>query len=289
MAIETQDRTVSIERLERGFLDLYLLGKSPLVMNRMPKKAKEQLLMPPRQMNKAERSLVLKHNPPEEYRNSVYLCRDLKAPTLVHFPNGAFKKALAQAGVDVPGATKAQLGRLVKVTDPTVHIYGRPYLYMAVVRQAGINRAPDIRTRAIFPKWACKISIQYIRGLIREQDVVNLMDAAGEIVGIGDGRTEKGTFDFGSWELSDKDNKDWKAIVAQGRKIQQAAMDKPEAYDADTEELLSWFETEIIRREQDKPLKKAGGQGGGGKRGNGRRGRRHRGQKQQETTAAVIN
>ena len=90
-------------------------------------------------------------------------------------------------------------------------------------------------------------------------------------------------------ELSDKDNKDWKAIVAQGRKIQQAAMDKPEAYDADTEELLSWFETEIIRREQDKPLKKAGGQGGGGKRGNGRRGRRHRGQKQQETTAAVIN
>jgi hypothetical protein len=33
-----------------------------------------------------------------------------------------------------------------------------------------------------------------------------------------------------------------------GRSVQQAAMDKPEAYDQSTEELLQWFDVEVRRR-----------------------------------------
>lgn len=255
---EASVQFVAIQRLERAEVTLYLLGTSPLVMNRVPAKAKRQLLWPARQMNKAARELVQKHDPYAEYRDCVYRCRDDKAPTLFHFPNGAFKKAMAQAAIDTPGATKAETGRLVKVIDETVHVYGRPFLYMAIVKQAGINKTPDIRTRAIFPEWCCKITIRYIRTRIREQDIVNLLQNAGDITGIGDGRTEKGTFDNGSWELVLENDAKWRKIAKeQGRKVQLEAMNKPVAIDEDTEELLAWFDAEVIRREAEPKAPKA--------------------------------
>jgi hypothetical protein len=246
----------TIERLERGEVTLYLLGTSELIMNRLAKKAREELLLPRRSLNKAARASTLKHVPVEEFRDSIYRCRDPQAPTLLHMPNGSVKKAMSSAALDMEGATKAEIGRLVKVVDETVHIFGIPYLYMAPVRQGGFKRTPDMRTRALLKEWAFSVTVRYVRNKIREQDIVNLMDAAGDIIGIGDGRTEKGTFNFGSWKIVEKGDKQWNEIVrAGGRRAQEAAMAKPEASDIDSEELWSWYEAEIIRRERDRPMR----------------------------------
>ena len=248
----TQEATISILHVQQAKLKARILFTSPLVMNRLPKKAREQLLMPPLTKNKAARQQTLKHDPPFEYRDSIYRCIDASSPTLCHIPNGAFKKAIAQAAIDIPGSSKAQIGRLVSLATPTVALYGVPYLYMSVVRQAGLNRTPDIRTRAIFPQAACEIELRYIRQLIDEGDLIRLVAAAGIICGIGDGRTEKGTFDFGAFtvvESGTPEEKQWLDIVAnQGRRPQEAALATPVAYDADTEELLAYFETEMIKR-----------------------------------------
>ena len=137
---KTQDegeQTVQILQIKRGQIVCHVLGTTPLVMNRMPKKAREQLLLPPRRKNKAQLQQTLKHDPVAEFQDSVYRSRDENSPTLIHLPNGCFKKAIAQAAIDIPGATKAQIGRLVSVTDATVHLYGKPMLYMDVVRLAG--------------------------------------------------------------------------------------------------------------------------------------------------------
>jgi hypothetical protein len=258
---EQSQQAVSILRIDQVYLKARILFKTPLIMNRLPKKAREQLLIPPPPKNKAARQQTLKHDPIAEYRDSVYRCRDPESPTLVHLPNGAFKKAMAQAAIDIPGATKAQIGRLVSITDPTVFLYGTPYLYSAVVRQAGINRAPDIRTRAIFPQAACEIRIGFIRQLINEGDLLCLLSAAGLITGIGDGRTEKGTFDFGAYDVMEPDSPDlaqWQSIVAkQGRKAQEAALETPEAYDEDTEELLAYFQAEMVRRDRPRSKEEA--------------------------------
>jgi hypothetical protein len=259
MKAKSQEKTISILKIDQVTLSARILFTSPLIMNRLPKKAREQLLLPPLPKNKAARQQTLKHDPIAEYRDSVYRCPDPKspgepkAPTLVHLPNGAFKKAMAQAAIDIPGATKAQIGRLVSISNPMVHLYGIPYLYTAVVRQAGINHAPDIRTRAIFPQAACEISIAFIRQLINEGDLARLLSAAGIITGIGDGRTEKGTFDFGQFVVVDDNTPEhaqWKTIVSkQGRAAQEAALLTPEAYDEDSEELVAYFQAEIGRRD----------------------------------------
>ena len=241
----------------------------------MAAKAKQQILYPPRRKNKAERELVMKHDPIAEFRDAIYRCRDEQAPSLVHIPSGAFKKAMAQAAIDTPGATKAETGRLVKILDETVHLYGKPFLYMAVVRTAGISKTPDIRTRAMFKVWACKIKIQYIRQKIREQDIVNLLANAGDVTGVGDGRTEKGTFDYGGWELVHETDPRWREIVkAGGRKVQAEAMANPECADLDTEELYAWYQKEIIRREADRAAPKAlKAAGVAASKSNGRKGR----------------
>lgn len=250
--VDAVDPIVEIQQIDVAHATFYVLGKTPLVMNRMPKKAREHLLLPPPRRNKIELQITLKHNPPVEFNDAIYRCRDNKAPTLIHLPNGCFKKAIAQAALDIPGATKAQIGRLVSIVDPTVYLYGKPYLYMDVVRLAGPSRAPDIRTRAMFPEWACKVTVGYVRKLITERAVVNLFGAAGLITGIGDGRTEKGSRDNGQWDLVSANDSRWKTIVAkQARSVQEVAMKAGEPVDLDTEELLAWFKTEIVRREQE--------------------------------------
>lgn len=261
MKAKTEEQAVSILKIDQVRLKARILFQTPLIMNRLPKKAREQLLIPPPQKNKAARQQTLKHDPISEYRDSVYRCRDPKSPTLVHLPNGAFKKAIAQAAIDIPGATKAQIGRLVSLSDPTVLLYGIPYLYTAVVRQAGINRAPDIRTRAIFPQAACEITLAFIRQLINEGDLMRLLLAAGMITGIGDGRTEKGTFDFGQFVVVEPDSPElsqWQSIVAkQGRAAQEAALLTPVAYDEDTEEMLAYFQSEMVRRDHPRSREEA--------------------------------
>jgi len=265
-ATAKEEFLIEIKRLERATVEIYILGEN-LCCNRMPKKAKETLLLPARMTNRRAREAVLKHNPPEEFRDSIYRCRNDKAPTYLHMPNGAFKKAMAQTAVDIPGATKAEIGRLVQVIDETVHVWGRPFLYMDIVRQAGINRTPDVRTRAMLPAWAAKITVQYIRSLIREQDVINLMDAAGIICGVGDGRTEKGTFNYGTWELVAANDKRWHEIVkTQGRALQLDAMERPTPLNEDSAELLTWFHAEIHRRELDDRVKPPADQSNNGSR-----------------------
>ena len=252
----SEERTIGIQLLEQGTVDIHFLGKTWLFMNRMPKKAMEHLLLPPLTQNRASRQSVLKHDPPAEFRNSIYRCRDDKAPTLVHIPGNAFKKAMAQAALDTPGATKAEIGRHVQVINETVHLYGTPYLDMRIVRQAGINKTPDVRTRAVFKRWGGMITVQYTHGIIKETHIANLMANAGMITGVGDGRVEKGTFDFGSWEVVDRDNPELLDLMKNhGRKTQTQEMQHPVAINEDTEELLAWFESELVRRETDRKPK----------------------------------
>jgi hypothetical protein len=247
---DTTEMAAELKRFERGFVVFHLLGTAPLVMNRPSAKAKQQLLLPSRAKNQAEKQVILKHDPLAEFRDTMYRCREDNAPTLFHFPAGAFKKALGSAALRTPGATKTEIGCLVQVVDQTVHVYGKPYLYMDWVRLEGMKRVPDIRTRAMFRTWAVKLTVQFIKTLTTERAIVNLMSNAGDVTGIGDGRTEKGTFSNGGWEVVDARDPRWLEVVKNGgRKVQQAAYDNPEASDIDSEELWVWYESEIVRRE----------------------------------------
>lgn len=239
---------IDILSISQASVKFCLLGITPLIYHRMSEKARRELLLPKGKKTAAAKAAFLKHNPIEEYRSSVYSFNNDSHPTRLCFPGGAFKAAIASAALDIPGAKKAQIGRLTWVAERSVAIYGVPKLFMSVVRSSDINKTPDIRTRAILPQWACEITVYFIQPQLTAQSIANLLSAAGVLIGIGDFRQEKGKGSYGQFELVEQSDKRWLDCIKNGgRKAQDKALAQPEAYDADTEEQLSWFSAEIVR------------------------------------------
>ena len=143
------EKTQEIDITEIGTNEVmfYFVGITPLIMNAMPEKARQELLLPRRKLNNAERAGTLKHNPTEEFVNSTYRWREDKE-TRLYIPSPAFKGAIRNAALRLPGSTKTEIGQLVWVNSFGVNVYGVPQLRMDMVRQAGINKTPDVRTRA---------------------------------------------------------------------------------------------------------------------------------------------
>jgi hypothetical protein len=227
-----------------------ILGATPMIMNRFSFKARQELLIPKGKQSRATLESKMKHDPLAEFRGGLYLNRDKTSPTRFHVPNSAFHRAIAAAGSDMPGAAKAQLNRLASIVDLSIDLYGVPNLYMSMVRNSDMNRTPDVRTRPIFPEWACSVTVRWTLPNITRRTITNLFTGAGLIIGIGDWRPQKGGTHGRFKIVSDKDRDFARIVKEQGVKAQQAAYDKPAMHDEDTEELMAWFEQEMITRER---------------------------------------
>ena len=251
MATRKAETSSEIQVIEvvKGQIDFCILGTSPLIMNRMSQKVWHELLAPKGKKNAAEKASSLKHDPIQEFRNSPYIIENKAAPSLLGILPTAFKGAMLTAALDMPGTKRTQMGRLLTVDWDMQPVYGIPKVFMSITRSADMNKTPDVRTRAILPEWACKLTVTFNKPILREQSVANLLAAAGMQSGVGDWRQEKGSGSFGAFKLVSNDDKDFLRITkTMGREVQQEALDNPIAYNAETEEMLAWFDVEIKRR-----------------------------------------
>lgn len=243
-----EEQVVEVIEVTQGRVDFCVLGKTPLILHRLSEKAWRELLLP-RKKTVADKAANLKHNPLEEYRASAYKSAGDDSPTRLLMLATSFKGALRSVAVDIPGAAKAQIGRLTYVHNDYVGIFGVPQLFMSITRSADMNKTPDVRTRAIVPQWAAHVSITYAKPILREQVVANLLAAAGIMRGVGDWRPEKGSGNYGQFELVSADHEEFKRICATGgREAQDAALETPECYDVESTEMLAWFNEEVVRR-----------------------------------------
>lgn len=246
---KANNETLDFISVSQGRFRAYLLGESPIILNTMSQKAKQELLGPKGRKTAAEKAMSLKHDPVQEFRDSINYARLPDAPTLItHLPS-AFKRSMMGAALDIPGAKKAQIGRLVYVENPEVYIYGIPELMMSVTRSADINKTPDVRTRAIIPVWCAVIDVCYTEPMLKGETVSKLLAAGGIMQGVGDWRPEKGSGNYGRYRLAEADDPQVKLIMETGgREAQRAAIDNPTTFDSETESLLDWFSVEMRRR-----------------------------------------
>lgn len=247
MAAKKQESVeIEVPRLREGILTCYVRGSTSIIYNAMSAKVKQTLLYP-RKKTAAEKNSTAKHDPISEFRGTMYTAKS--GPTLLTFPSVAFKRALASVAIDLGGAKRTQVERLVWALDERIPIWGVPTLRMDITRQADMARTPDVRTRATLAEWACKVRLKYVMPAINETTVVNLLASAGMIRGIGDFRQEKGAGNHGQFELVSADDPDWNRIVAEGgREAQLRAVENPVCYDEESEALLAWWHEENVRR-----------------------------------------
>jgi hypothetical protein len=159
---------------------------------------------------------------------------------------------MATAALETPGVTKTSVQRLIFLPQQRINVWGKPYLKMDVVRSADMAKTPDIRTRAYLPRWCAEVDIAFVAPTLSVHSVVSLLSNAGVIVGIGDFRQEKGRGSFGTFAVAGDDlgdwADDWAAITAEGRLVQEAALDAPDVADDETAELMAIMSDERMRR-----------------------------------------
>jgi hypothetical protein len=250
-----------IAPLDTGDAHFCILGMSPLIQNRMPEKARQELLFPRGgKMSSSDKRHHLKHNPLEEFRSAAHTPRGKDYSTRLIIPAGSFKKSLINATTDTEGAAKTQIIRLTWILGADggndIPVYGVPELVMSVVRMSNQDHTPDIRTRAILPQWACYLSVRFVKPQLTGQTIANLLARAGLLIGIGDWRHEK-TGDYGMFRITSADDPQFLEIVKNGGKeAQEAALEEPNMYDSDTEDLYDFFGQEFARRERQPVTKK---------------------------------
>lgn len=250
MAIKKAEAgTLHIDALKQGRVTLRMIGTTPLYFNAMSAKAKRTLLIGGGKKTAAEKK-ELKHDPEQEFRDSVY--RQPSGPTLLGFPAPGVKGAMATAALETPGVTKTSVQRLIFLPQQRINIWGKPFLKMDVVRSADMNKTPDVRTRAFLPRWCAEVDIAFVTPTLSVHSVVSLLANAGVIVGIGDFRQEKGRGSYGTFAVAGDDLGDWSDywsdMTAEGRAVQEAAMAEPEFADEETEELMAMLDDERLRR-----------------------------------------
>lgn len=245
----TTTETIDILEVSRGRLEFTVLGESPLICNAMSAKVKQELLFPRGRMTAAQKAVNQKHSPLDEFRDSIYRFIDDDAPTLLAVMATAFKKACMGAALDIPGAKKAQIGRLMYIVNDLVPIWGIPEVMMSVTRSADMNKTPDVRTRAIVPTWCSQFIVEFTEPMLKGPVISKLLGAAGQMQGVGDWRVEKGSGNYGRFQLVSPDDPRVQLLKeGAGREAQIEAMESPSTYDSETESLIDWYEGERHRR-----------------------------------------
>ena len=248
MAVKKAETTIKIPVLKQGVTKLRIIGTTPLYQNRMAAKVKQYLLVGGKKKTAAEK-LEIKHLPLEEYRDSAEIVPD--GPTALGLRATAIKGAMCTAALETPGITKQSAYRLITVEGSLIPLYGTPLLKMDVVRSADVNKTPDIRTRCYLPIWGVEIEVRYITPQFSLSAVVAMLCNAGTIIGVGDFRQEKGKGSYGTFRVIGQGTKDaeWDELVKNhGRKAQSIALESPEYADAETAELMEFYEGEVKRR-----------------------------------------
>lgn len=239
---KSNEGNLNIQELSTQTLEVDIIGESPIIMNAMSAKTMQDLLLPPKQKKtRADKEQTVRHDPLAEYRRSCYLRQDTdEGPTAIIFPAASIKAAMMNAALELPGTAKSQIGRLVWVEGSNIDIYGKPQMFMSVVKSAGMNRTPDVRTRAIIAKWCTRIKISYVTPALNETTLLRLLNAAGMISGLGDFRQDKGKGNFGRFRCAKPEEVEL-IMDSCSRKGQLNALDKIDFYDVETQRLYEWF------------------------------------------------
>jgi len=173
-----------------------ITGTAPYCQLRFGEKAKWEMMkkMEEEQSNIKKKKVREPRNYQEEYDQSMY-----KTDTgQFGINSSSFRNSMiASTKILNYQTTKAKLSIFVladgydfRDLTPLTFIYGEPKRYESPVRVVSSfgKVSTDIRIRAIWHKWYADVHVQFDDDQFHIEDVVNLLNRAGQQVGIGEGR-----------------------------------------------------------------------------------------------------
>ena len=214
-----QTARVEIPAVQMQTIEIPIKGlDGPLVCHNWSLKAIEDMLR--RQLGDKVNSKQPK-DPEATFQQSLYLATN----GTYGFPATAFKSALVRASKGIDGMDMVGTRQMLFVVadceeirefsvpladgntfshtiqTPLVSILGEPTMRMDMVRLNG--KTADVRFRGEFKEWEAVLTIRHLADRISKKEVANLVNLAGNTVGVGEGRPEKGSdMTWGRWEVA---------------------------------------------------------------------------------------
>ena len=238
---------VQVQRIASKAYNLTLVGMTGLYLHKMSQKAQHDLLLGGKKKTAADKQKI-RHDPLEDFRNSMYFSKERSPDAAVFFPAMAIKRAIRTIAVEIDGVQGTQIDRLVYMPDEYIELVGTPILRMDIARLSGIGRSPDVRTRAYLPTWGTQFTIFAAYPQISQATIQALLSNAGQYIGIGDNRQERGHGSFGTFMLTEGFPEN---LSVEGNKDRQIeAWENPSADElhGDTSELFAQWGEEVRQR-----------------------------------------
>ncbi len=186
-----------VQRIDVKRAVVKIRGISPLIVHRWAEKAKKEML--DKMMKKTVKKVA--KDPEAEYEASKYLL-DNGRPG---FPAEGFKLAMVRGAKQINLVmTDMRTGFFVhgeyseKENRELVEIIGDPIMREDNVRVG--KGGADLRYRAQFSQWEALLNLSFNASVVSFDHIVNMLNAAGYGVGIGEWRPEKGGM-FGRFEI----------------------------------------------------------------------------------------
>jgi len=211
-----------------------VIGTSPLIISKFSEKAKRTMLG----AQQGETQVREKRDPIREFNDAMYRFADSdKAGSGFGIPAVSFKEATVGAARYYKGISMKEVRQymffrgtwssiekqyLIPIlpqddlwaNDPPIdtetgEIYPFPRIREDVVRLAGASRSADLRYRPEFIGWRVNLFVTYVQSCISRNSVLNMINAGGMGVGVGEWRPER-RGEFGTYTVPD--NADIKVI-----------------------------------------------------------------------------
>lgn len=181
---------IAAPNLHTGEFGIY--GTAPYVQHKFGAKARRQMLQNQMQTKATSKKKKEPRDPEEDYREAQHVTANGKHG----IPAPAFRAAMISA-CRVAGfqMTKAKLSVFIIADDidvddgtPLVLITGKPEMHEGAVRlESGVA---SVAFRPMWRTWSAKLKVQWDGDQFSKEDITNLLERAGQQVGIGEGRPD---------------------------------------------------------------------------------------------------
>jgi hypothetical protein len=218
-------RVMSKRRETLGFR-FWIVGATPLITHAWSEKAKRELLIKQSKAAKAGRDA---RNPEEDFQNSLYDMPNggFGFPTMglknsivsgAHKDKGVPKTVVQSAlwlDAEIISVRPAMAGAICDM--PLTRIYGSdPQMREDMVRVGGISKTSMLAYRAQFSVWAMRLTGHLNTSMMSLEQLVYMIQDAGEMFGIGDWRNEKKGL-FGAYRIGLPDEvEQWEGFTRGG-------------------------------------------------------------------------
>lgn len=190
---KNEELKVRVPKANMKVIELKVVGTAPYLQCRFPEKAMKAMMAKQQAGDKAKNKRArAARDFDADYQQSMHRFANKKCG----IPCAAFRAAAISACRLVGyKMTLAKLSLFVEADGidaldgiPLVEIQGKPEKHEMIGRNA--DGGADIRVRAMWREWSCKLRVRFDNDQFDVVDVVNLLDRAGQQVGVGEGRAD---------------------------------------------------------------------------------------------------